>query len=170
MGNAYATVCGESGMNKIKNACCILCLIVIVAGGLVLLCNRSAIILGEKSTYDVVAADGFSFYVTEVSEEYVEAELVNHSAETLCWGSGFALEKQEAGGWYNVEPQMPDGIKMVWNDILYLLDGGERMTLTFSLLYRGDLPQGKYRIVRQFSFEEQGNSEGDYVAAEFFIE
>ena len=62
-----------------------------------LLCNRSSIILGEKSTYDVVAADGFSFYVTEVSEEYVEAELVNHSSETLYWGSRFAFEKQECG-------------------------------------------------------------------------
>lgn len=154
-------------MGVMKKLFLIVCGIIML---FVLSVERKYDILGKESVYDVSMVAGFSFVVEDVNEDFIGISLRNLSAENLCWGTEYDLEKCVGGIWYSVEPQIPEGTVMVWEDIMYVLKSGEDKEISIPLQYYGKLANGTYRVVKQFFFEGQKMSEGSYVAAEFVVE
>lgn len=132
-------------------------------------CGEDSIKLGAESQWIAEDTDVFSFDLVEATSSQITTILINHSTETLCWGSYFALEKNVDGVWYELEVQLPEDTKMSWNSMQYTLDGEEEREIGYNLELFGELPEGEYRIVKEFSFEYP--MEESWVAAcEFVID
>ncbi|MBP5654849.1 MAG: hypothetical protein J6X33_04990 [Clostridiales bacterium] len=108
----------------------------------------------------------------------VKVTVANKGHEAYTWGQPYKLEYQYYGEWYSV-PSLPDH---AWPLIGYTLGYGEDVFIEGGLVYApvtaeeterlddmfGDIPEGHYRIIKDFSTPVGGPEENKYfVAAEF---
>ena len=108
----------------------------------------------------------------------VKVTIANKGHEAYTWGQSYKLEYQYYGEWYSV-PNLPDH---AWPMIGYTLGYGEDVFIEGGLVYApvtaeeterlddmfGDIPEGHYRIIKDFSAPVDGPEENTYyVAAEF---
>ncbi len=132
-------------------------------------CDEESIVLGAESQWVAVETDIFSFELVEATPEHIVANIINHSTETLCWGSYMALEKNVDGVWYELEAQPPEGTVLAWNCFQYMLESGAEREIGYNFEVFGGLPAGEYRIVKEFGYEKP-SKEAWVVACEFTIE
>lgn len=142
-------------------------------------CRRSSMILGDKSKY-VISDNLVSMQVKDKSLTKKEAVLIlqNHTSVDYVYGAFYAMEYQKNNVWYKIIPNR----EMNFNMIGYVLkaNGSREIKINWEKDY-GNLPSGKYRIIKDASINlEQPEgpidmkdftpSEIIYISAEFTIE
>ena len=95
-----------------------------------------------------------------------DIEIINGSDGELQTGEWFCIQKWEEGSWHRVD-ELIDGI---WKEVAYRLPAGETAVLQtgWKTLF-GELPPGKYRIIKKVYVEAADRTDIHYLAAEFEI-
>ena len=95
-----------------------------------------------------------------------DIEIINGSDGELQTGEWFCIQKWEEGSWHRVD-ELIDGI---WKEVAYRLPAGETAVLqtSWKTLF-GELPPGKYRIIKKVYVEAADRTDIHYLAAEFEI-
>lgn len=89
--------------------------------------------------------EGVSMEFVSRSDEEIVVKLCNEGAEEWCFGEYFSIEVCIDGVWYTV----PLTAEENWgfNDIAWILKGGEEREESYRTAMYGELPAGTYRIV-----------------------
>lgn len=121
-----------------------------------------------NNSYEISEIEDVSFYVTKHYTNAAEICIENHSDEILYYGEPFFIEKKIDGEWYSIKPIE----QIMWFMILKNIEVGS--TLTYEIVwddYYGILPNGEYRIIKEFSLGDYDSpNEEIYLAAEFTID
>lgn len=119
-----------------------------------------------RSTYE-----GANISLVSASSESITVKIENNSAST--WQSGnmrdYFLEGEKDGEWYRVE-QIGEFANTME---LMIFAPGDKLTHTFEFCERyGDLPSGKYRVVKAFWANATATAEAQefYLICEFTVE
>lgn len=147
--------------DKMKKYLCIIsCLIIIFMTG----CGKKN--LGEESKYEVIE----NKVVISVKKDSLTKTgltiLMNNKTENKYnYGAVYHLEKKSGKKWYIVKPIN----EMTFTMMAYEILPGESKEIKFDWKYGyGELPKGKYRIVK--TIYDLDNSDKEYnIAAEFRI-
>ena len=128
--------------------------------------------LGNESTLEISVSNDFTISAEKISPIGIEMKISNNCSQTLYWGSWFTVEKKENDVWYEVNLlELEDGVKRVWTSELAFLDGNETRNIEHQWENGyGALPEGDYRIVKDFFWDARNQDEKIYVACEFTIE
>ena len=91
-----------------------------------------------------------------------DIEIINGSDSELQTGEWFCIQKWEEGSWHRVD-ELIDGI---WKEVAYRLPAGETAVLQtgWKTLF-GELPPGKYRIIKKVYVEAADRTDIHYLAA-----
>ena len=91
-----------------------------------------------------------------------DIEIINGSDSELQTGEWFCIQKWEEGSWHRVD-ELIDGI---WKEVVYRLPAGETAVLQtgWKTLF-GELPPGKYRIIKKVYVEAADRTDIHYLAA-----
>lgn len=102
-----------------------------------------------------------------LNDSWVTVIIENDSKYMVGYGQSYFVEKEIDGRWYSLE-NVSD---RVFNLPLYHLEPNESKEKEIDLSYGyGELTPGKYRIVKDVSFEyDNDNREEFYIATEFII-
>lgn len=108
--------------------------------------------------------------LTMTMEEYksYEGELIisNQTGNDLKTWEWYDIQKWEDGAWHRLD-QRTDGL---WTDVLYQIPAGE--TTVFPTNWKtwyGDLPSGKYRIIKEIYQTTEDEIHTYYLAVEFEV-
>lgn len=107
-------------------------------------------------------------HVTMKMEKYKswegDIEISNQSGKELQTWEGYDIQKWENGEWHKLA-LLTDGL---WEDILYRIPAGETTIFptNWKTLY-GDLPNGKYRIIKEIYETVEDETHTHYLAVEF---
>ncbi len=108
--------------------------------------------------------------VTMNMEKYKSWEgelLINNDTDSeLATGEWYCIQKKVDGAWYRMD-ERTDGI---WEEVEYPVPDGKTTVLqTNWKAWYGELPAGKYRIVKEIYTSSSDRSAPQYVAAEFEV-
>jgi len=129
-----------------------------------------------QKEYDITKLDGVTMYMEKYKSTEGDMEILNESEKELQYGAWYEIQKYWNGNWYSL-PLMVDNA--AYEDIAYLLpsqrqyEKNDRKTSVWKInwsYFYGELPAGKYRIVKDFlEVREPGDFTKYYLAAEFEI-
>jgi hypothetical protein len=101
--------------------------------------------------------------------EQLEILIINSSKQAIEYGANFRLEVNIDDIWYRIDDMTTDSGDHPWIDILYILEEGEEKSYTYYIDYYNPLPTGKYRIIKELSFDKIDYFTG-YTSWEFLLE
>ena len=130
-------------------------------------CGTNSLKLGSKSNYEIDNGTvRLKINNESITNTGAKMQLINYTGENYEYGSEFSIEYQKNGTWYSIIPKED----MNFNMMAYLLEDNttKELDINWENFY-GKLPNGKYRIIKNFS-KEKNRSEDVYVSAEFVIE
>lgn len=95
-----------------------------------------------------------------------DIEIVNRSDSELQTSEWFCIQKWEEESWHRLD-ELIDG---TWNEVAYRLPAGETTVLqtSWKTLF-GELPPGKYRIIKKVYVEAADRTDTHYLATVFEI-
>lgn len=111
--------------------------------------------------------------VNELSPENgcIEINIANNSStKALYFGPWWTLQRKTDSGWQDVVPVSEGDKNTVWTAPLNIL--GSRTNRVMWIYWKfnyGELPEGEYRIVMEFSYGELESEDSIYAACEFEI-
>ncbi len=117
---------------------------------------------------DVNTLDGVAMYMEKYKSTEGDVEIRNESGRELTYGNWYEIQVYQDGNWYNM-PLIIDNA--AYYDIAYtILDQTTSVwEINWSYFY-GELPEGKYRIIKDIlDVREPGNYMKYYLATEFEI-
>ena len=99
--------------------------------------------------------------VLSASEVQIDVEIKNISEEELIFSEDFSLQFKEDGKWYNLE-YIAD--EVAFNEPAFPVEPGESREWNgiFTGIY-GKLPEGEYRLLKDFTIYENGGSVAENV-------
>lgn len=94
-----------------------------------------------------------------------DIEIINRSGRELSTGEWYCIQRFENGTWNDLE-ERTDGLSI--NSIAYRIPNGETIVLpTMWKTWYGELPQGKYRIIKEVYVSLAERMDTYYLATEF---
>ena len=106
--------------------------------------------------------------ITEVSSEKIALEIINESKCEIGYEEFYFLEFEKDGEWHRLSPKH----EASFIEVAYILEMESSCTWgdNFGRIY-GNLPEGKYRLIKYFTVFENENDPGEKVtlAAQFVI-
>jgi len=121
--------------------------------------------LAEQSTYTVNEVKEVELVVDESSPIGVTYRIANNSDKMICYTCFYWIEVEKNGVWYQLKN---DGLLVGSDMIKKTTSPGAADTYTYNWkIYFGLLPEGHYRVVKEFRFD--GEVEKHYMAAEFAL-
>lgn len=130
--------------------------------------DDSFIQLGDESNINI-ADNGVSLKIKEGSliESSAIYILENNSNMTAYFGKGSGLQKEQDGKWYNLKLKEEEIIELP----LFGIEPKHSSEESTTFANYGKLNAGKYRIVKNMSFQHENDVWEDfYVAGEFIID
>ena len=145
-------------------------LLFLVSLGIILTgCNKDNLNLGEKSNYDITEDQVIINIDKEsITNTGIKITLVNKTENEYEYGSGFTIEYFKNNNWYLVTPKKETD----YNMMSYSLEPNAEKVFEYNWkeIY-GELPKGKYRVIKELDLRKENNSfDKIIVAAEFIIE
>jgi len=123
----------------------------------------------ESFTEEVNTLDGVTMYMEKLKSTEGDVEIRNESGRELQYGDWYDIQVQQDGSWYSL-PLIIDNA--AYQDIAYPVQDQSTSVweINWSYFY-GELPAGKYRIVKDITdLREPGDYTKYYLAAEFEIQ
>lgn len=121
--------------------------------------------LAEQSTCTVNEVKEVELVVDESSPIGVTYRIANNSDKMICYTCFYLIEAEKNGVWYQLKN---DGLLVGSDMIKKTTSPGAADTYTYNWkIYFGLLPEGHYRVVKEFRFDDE--VEKHYMAAEFAL-
>ena len=131
----------------------------------------------EKELDFTAEEDFVRMTVVSASPKAVETKVVNETKYNVRFSNGYKLHFEQDGKWYELPVLDEQNADMaIFTPFVNVPGGFEETDFTFKNAVDesyGKLPDGKYRIIRIFRFEDENGepiSEEFLLAAEFIIE
>lgn len=131
------------------------------------LCTATENLKGEKS--DTVISNMINMKIKENSLTKTSATIIlnNKNNKTYTYGEGYSIEYNIDDIWYVATPISPLDIDY----IAYHLKPNEKWEQELDWThYYGELPSGKYRVIKSFNVDETRDDTSYKARAEFIIE
>lgn len=120
--------------------------------------------LAEQSTYTVNEVETIELVVEEASHSGATYSIINNSDKSILYNYGYRLDVEQNEVWYCLK-----GDKISIRALALGTSPGETDKYNFNWKDScGRLPEGHYRVVKEFSFD--GEVEKHYMAAEFTLD
>lgn len=145
-------------------------LLFLVSLGIILTgCNKDNLNLGGKSNYNITKDQVvINIDKESITNTGIKITLVNKTENEYEYGSGFIVEYLKNNNWYSITPKK----EIDYNMMSYTLE--PKIEHTFEYNWKeiyGELPKGKYRIIKELDLRKENNSfDKIVVATEFTIE
>lgn len=118
--------------------------------------NKSLGVSEEKIT----DTDIIKMKITEVTSEQIAIEITNESKSEIGYGEAYSIEFKKDGEWHILKPKS----EAAFIEIGYILEKESACTWgdKTSRIY-GKLPEGEYRLLKDFTIYENGGSVAENV-------
>jgi len=94
--------------------------------------------------------------------------VVNKSAETALYGARVRLEVEVGGVWYQIDDMTNGSKEISWEGLEYILESGQAEDYNYKIQFYQPLPKGKYRILKEYNFDDDQLT-NQFMAWEFEI-
>ena len=133
--------------------------------------EKNTYVEAEKNKEDKISDVVMTIKEGTLSKDGITIVLKNNTDDEYVYGQDYYLEKYDDGSWKQASTLTGDPLS--WNAIAYSLKANDsvELTLNFKLSY-GELSEGKYRVIKRVSKEEDRPITEDKViklSAEFEI-
>jgi len=114
-------------------------------------------------------APGITLSLSNISPAGLTYEIANSSGKPCFFGEQYEVERYIYEKWYKIE--LPPGVDYGWSYVLFVIENGLSRGYNIDWqYYYGELPAGKYRLVKQMMHDDYYKPDNIYyLAAEFEI-